>query len=247
MATQRQKDLRTWRRQNALIADIEKPFVKEVFREKNRYIRASELVYAAGGGLPADLLSEHTVNLRRIMEKYYARTIRIFIGEAERNLPKMKQDLFHDTFQEWLAFEGGKKIADTAQTTQNDIKKAIARAIADEKPTTEVLKSILSVQGLSRWRASTIAETETHNAAMYASKRTAENISSNAGIEILKKWIPAVDERTRTNHAVMTRHEPVLMDGHFTVGGEKLDRPGDPRGSAKNIIRCRCVMTYIRR
>jgi len=84
---------------------------------------------------------------------------------------------------------------------------------------------------------------------MFASKRTAEVISSEVGLVMVKRWIPALDERTRFSHASMRNHAPVDMDGKFKVsrpsgGFDMMDRPGDPKASAGNVINCRCVMVY---
>jgi hypothetical protein len=35
------------------------------------------------------------------------------------------------------------------------------------------------------------------------------------------------------------------MDEPFEVDGELLDYPGDPTGSAANVINCRCAVGYI--
>ncbi len=61
---------------------------------------------------------------------------------------------------------------------------------------------------------------------------------------MLKAWSPTLDDRTRPEHAAMDGSEPIGMDELFDVGGEMLDRPGDPAGSPENTISCRCVCTY---
>jgi len=35
------------------------------------------------------------------------------------------------------------------------------------------------------------------------------------------------------------------MDQPFIVDGESLDYPGDPSGSAANVINCRCGVSYL--
>jgi hypothetical protein len=36
----------------------------------------------------------------------------------------------------------------------------------------------------------------------------------------------------------------IELGARFEVDGESLDRPGDPSGSAGNIINCRCGIIY---
>ena len=132
---------------------------------------------------------------------------------------------------------------------RKSLQKVLVSALAAQAAPREVVKQLLGVRTLSTVRARVIARTEAHNAAMFASKRTAEVISSEVGLVMVKRWIPALDERTRFSHASMRNHAPVDMDGKFKVsrpsgGFDMMDRPGDPKASAGNVINCRCVMVY---
>ncbi len=51
------------------------------------------------------------------------------------------------------------------------------------------------------------------------------------------------DSKTREDHAEADGQE-VGMDEPFDVGGEQLMYPGDPAGSAGNVINCRCTVIY---
>ena len=35
------------------------------------------------------------------------------------------------------------------------------------------------------------------------------------------------------------------MDEDFTIGGAKMEYAGDPKGGAKNVVNCRCVIVYV--
>lgn len=231
---------------------LERGFSNAIVREKNAFIRAQSDSYTRTRKLSIDLLMDHKRNMSSIFKKHGARTIRVFIGDTERNLPKSaglfnlekKRDLFSLLFSEWITEEGGANAKETAETTFDDLNKILTSSVAASEPTGVIARQLLTVQGLSRFRANTIARTETHNAAMFASKRTAETLAADVDIKILKQWIPALDERTRVSHAAMVSHPAISMDGRFDVGGEKLDRPGDPSGSPANIINCRCVLVY---
>jgi uncharacterized protein with gpF-like domain len=62
-----------------------------------------------------------------------------------------------------------------------------------------------------------------------------------------KRWLSARDRRTRRNppddydHVEADGQERAL-DEPFLVSGELLDHPGDPSGSAGNVINCRCAV-----
>jgi uncharacterized protein with gpF-like domain len=58
-----------------------------------------------------------------------------------------------------------------------------------------------------------------------------------------KEWIASGGERTRENH-LLASGQTVSIDEPFVVGGDYLMQPGDPSGSAEEIINCRCAVGY---
>jgi hypothetical protein len=89
-----------------------------------------------------------------------------------------------------------------------------------------------------------IARTETHSASMAGSLAMAEA----SEVVRMKEWIPVNDDRTRQGDNSDFDHtnvDPVGLREKFNVSGELLDCPGDPAGSAGNIINCRCAMAYL--
>ena len=56
-----------------------------------------------------------------------------------------------------------------------------------------------------------------------------------------KRWVTVGDSRVRAAHAAADGQE-VPLGSPFVVDGEMLEYPGDPHGSAGNVINCRCVM-----
>jgi hypothetical protein len=59
-------------------------------------------------------------------------------------------------------------------------------------------------------------------------------------ISIEKEWVAILDNVTRADHAAADG-QIVGVDDFYSVGGESLLYPRDPRGSISNIINCRCV------
>lgn len=58
-----------------------------------------------------------------------------------------------------------------------------------------------------------------------------------------KVWMAKLDSRTRHAHALANGQE-VGIDQAFIVGGEAMHYPGDPAGSAANVVHCRCTLGY---
>ena len=89
----------------------------------------------------------------------------------------------------------------------------------------------------SKYQAERLVRTEATNAANYATMQSAKDVFP--GADMLKEWISAGDERTRAAHRE-ANGQIVNFNEPFIVKGQELMRPGDPRGSASNVVNCRC-------
>jgi hypothetical protein len=89
------------------------------------------------------------------------------------------------------------------------------------------------------YNAKRIVRTEGHRVRENGTQNSYEQAESK-GLNITKVWLAAVDERTRESHAQADGQE-VNIDEAFIVDGEELMHPGDPSGSAENVINCRCT------
>lgn len=241
------------KRHDRLMRSLEIPYTKAIVAEKDRYIDAIAEHYESEPTIPESMANVHRENMFKIAKEYNKRIIEIFARDVINSLQK---SLSHkdDTFDKWLstviaawiASQTGTAAKQTSDTTTQDIRDVISKATAaGEFANYAVAKKILKVKGYSIFRADAIARTETHNAAMYANKEGAKRVSRLSGITYLKKWVPVQDARTRDAHAAMSSHPAISMDSFFDVGGARMDRPGDPRGGAKNVINCRCTIAYM--
>ena len=60
---------------------------------------------------------------------------------------------------------------------------------------------------------------------------------------MMKRWVSTADERTRSAH-VEANGQIRNMDEDFDIGGLPMNHAGDPKGGAKNVVNCRCVIVY---
>jgi len=95
---------------------------------------------------------------------------------------------------------------------------------------------------LSRFRAQRIARTEIIGASNRGQLLGAQSLGYNMN----KVWISTLDSATRTGEFDHRRchGETRAIYDVFTMSGEVLDHPGDPKGSAGNIISCRCTQAF---
>jgi uncharacterized protein with gpF-like domain len=142
-----------------------------------------------------------------------------------------------------------RRITQVAETTRAQIVAAVARGYAEglgQDGVGHYVRSIVS--DMATWRANMIARTETHGAANFGAQEAAKE----TGLPLMKEWISAEDERTREDHVTAGNEYtiggsigPIPQNEPFIVGGEALQYPGDPAGSAGNAINCRCSVGWI--
>jgi uncharacterized protein with gpF-like domain len=79
---------------------------------------------------------------------------------------------------------------------------------------------------------------ETQNSAETAKEAEAQVVIVNSA-QVTKEWVSRGDSRVRDAHRAADG-QVVPMNMPFIVKGESLQYPGDPAGSASNIVNCRC-------
>lgn len=242
--------------QQRLLDVLERRFQNLIVAEKNRFVEQQSKKLFMTRRISEIDMEAHEKNMRDLFTEQYAKVIARFSQLVLRTTEmkafyslEQKRDFWDTYLRQWIAERGGEAAKQTSLTTRDDIQRALQEAVdnPDEyQNEQEFTKKILTAKSYSAFRARVIARTETHGAAMWASKNTAKKIARDSGIEIIKQWNAVEDERTRFSHNAVDGIQK-LMEQDFIVGGLPMDRPGDPRGGAGNVINCRCVLTYRRR
>lgn len=166
-------------------------------------------------------------------------TITAFAAEMPTKKTAVVKTEWEKEVDEYLRTASGKKIVAITAGIRAAVRLTlnhISRQGLGEVAAAKVLAA--RIKRFSIARAARIARTEQSQAANLAS-------NSYAKANGLKKkvWMSAQQERTRPAHyAANGQTRP--MNQPFIVGGERLQHPGDPNGSAANVINCRCVTSY---
>ena len=148
-----------------------------------------------------------------------------------------KPEWFEMVLLEYINAYGADEVVKITTTTQEQIKQVIANsrnAGLGVVETAEALRQF--APELSKIRALTIARTETHAAAGFSQQA----VMKATGLEFRREWVAAIDGRERQEHAD-ANGQTIGQGEKFVVAGEQLDFPGDPAGSAANVINCRCM------
>ena len=146
-------------------------------------------------------------------------------------------DLHNTEAMELLERQGQKFAKQINETTWKQLKQSLIEGFLageGEKKLSDRVEHIMTLS--KRQRAATIARTEVFRAVNESHYITFRD----NGIQY-KEWLTARDERVREAHAIADGQK-VAMNEPFIVGGEKLMYPGDPSGSAGNVVNCRCVV-----
>jgi uncharacterized protein with gpF-like domain len=134
-----------------------------------------------------------------------------------------------------------RRIQQVTETTRRQIVGAVDRGYREGSTLPEVAASIRGViPSIARFRADTIARTETHGAANFGSNEAAKL----TGLPLRREWLAAEDERTRDTHKEADG-QIVGQDEAFSVGDSLLMYPGDPAGDPEEVVNCRCTLGYI--
>ncbi|MBO0947531.1 phage minor head protein [Fibrella forsythiae] len=130
---------------------------------------------------------------------------------------------------------GNERVQKIASKTRDLVAGVLSGATAAASTLVRQVRKAL----LKSSRLDLIARTET----LYAWSVGSQWAAKAAG-RTSKRWIPVLDGRTRDAHAAMARKPAVGIDETFIVGGEAMRYPGDPNGSAGNVINCRCTLFF---
>ena len=235
--------------QERLQSRISAAFERRVASEINNTMRAMLERWESSGHVRAQ--AEHQRRVYQMLVSDYTAAAETFAGRVmdtakSAHGPKWRkasgEDLFERIVQEFLLVRGGQKIADDiSETTKKQVMRLIAMGRAEGLGQQAIARQALErTSAISRARAGVIARTETHSAANFSQHEAAKE----TGMDMQQEWIAAVDGRERPEHGEADG-QVVQMDAAFNVDGERLKYPGDPSGSAHNVINCRCATGFI--
>lgn len=227
--------------QTRLRKNYEKKFRKQLLKFFKIFFDEYASLYQNNVSTSKLILDQQNI-LFQLFAQHYSTVIRAF-GARMLEMLQKNEEQFEIIYQEYLRENGGTKIVGIVETTRRSIVKIIEDNLEENEGQVVIANRIRQYANSSytRYRANTIARTETHNAASFANQKIAE---SQAIPNLKKQWSTTQDNRSRDIHLAVNGQK-VGLDEDFIVGGMPMSYPGDPRGGAKNVINCRCVLLYV--
>ncbi len=231
-------------------------FFKSVRAENKKSIRKL--------GTYPTLSNKYTKKVEKILTKNHKKAIELFEKEVHKTLgielTSEDKKKIKEKFLKKADKSAKKSAKSIIKTTRNNLQLAFSIALSqgnDEKKVKSFIETkndrllliILSdkiLEKLFSGRTLTIADVEAQTSSEAAKVEAGKQI--NEGLEsgtIYKTWNTREDDRVRELHEELD-NKKIEIDGLFETGGEKLSHPGDfsNGATAKNIVNCRCFLTY---
>lgn len=140
----------------------------------------------------------------------------------------------------WIEATAAKRATLIAETSKEEVARVIRQGVLAGLSVDKIAMAIrVFYTERKAARAMLIARTEVVAASNYGSWQGAKQTS----VPMIRTWLATSDDRTREAHADADG-QTTGMEGTFNVDGQSLSYPGDPVGSADNVINCRCGVQY---
>lgn len=227
---------------NRLRTRYERSMTSRLMRVFKKVGREAAREYEQSGRISAALVPLRS-DLDKVFRAHYTTVIEKFSG---RVYDSRKRQPFSELVFRYIDQHAGEKIRGITATTGRQILQAIRAGEAEGEGVDKIAKRIKEKTGgsIGRARAATIARTETHAAASYATHAATKDLNLPAQ---RKRWVSVSDGRTRDHHRSANGQE-VGIDEKFIIrfrGTEiEMDYPHDGSGGAANNINCRCLALY---
>ena len=135
-----------------------------------------------------------------------------------------------------------KKLEGNTELLKQNVLAEIQRGFATSLTYTDIARNISNWGNVDMNRSKTIARTEGHRVQCKADMDCAK-VAKEQGCDVVKQWDSTLDRKTRASHQRVDK-EWRELDEPFSNG---LMYPGDPSGSAKEVINCRCSVNDVPR
>ena len=205
----------------------EKRLTSKLTPEKTRYFRKAQLDELLNLELEVKIGKEKFTPLLTELLKQAGIDALEFAGSAYAfNLT--------DDIKSWLTNRADIFLRQINETTFKKLRQDFSESLAAEEGREGLISRIQDTYGgATKARAGVIARTEVHNATQYGTMQ-----GYKQGGLSTKIWVAVMDGYTRDSHAAVDGEERPI-DRPFSNG---LMFPGDPKGSAEEVINCRCVI-----
>lgn len=228
------QDYQRWMRGQVFQGDQWKQKLKDV---TDVYVHADEKAREIVGGTSKNVFMEAANYTAYDLEKgmrgavafnvYDAKTVERLLKKDPKMLPEWKIDQPKD--YKW---------------NEKRVRNAVAQGIIQGESVEEVGDRLTGELATSNATKMDMFARTAINGAQNAGRMDRLHEAEEMGIEVRKKWLATLDQRTRDTHQALDGQEQPV-DEPFVVDGMKIDYPGDPFAPPELVYNCRCTLTYV--
>ena len=228
------QDYQRWMRGQVFQGDQWKQKLKDV---TDVYVHADEKAREIVGGTSKNVFMEAANYTAYDLEKgmrgavafnvYDAKTVERLLKKDPKMLPEWKIDQPKD--YKW---------------NEKRVRNAVAQGIIQGESVEEVGDRLTGELATSNATKMDMFARTAVNGAQNAGRMDRLHEAEEMGIEVKKKWLATLDQRTRDTHQALDGQEQPI-DEPFVVDGMKIDYPGDPFAPPELVYNCRCTLTYV--
>ena len=228
------QDYQKWMRGQVFQGDQWKQKLKDITEV---YVHADEKAREIVGGTSKNVFMEAANYTAYDLEKgmrgavafnvYDAKTVERLLKDDPKMLPEWKIDQPKD--YKW---------------NEKRVRNAVAQGIIQGESVEEVGERLTGELATSNAAKMDMFARTAINGAQNAGRMDRLHEAEEMGIEVRKKWLATLDQRTRDTHQALDGQEQPI-DEPFVVDGMKIDYPGDPFAPPELVYNCRCTLTYV--
>lgn len=180
--------------------------------------------------------------LRELIKQYTIEVGNMGNSLANIQLYSISQDykpfaIIDDKYTKYIDEYSLNQAKEITDTTKKRTRNILKNGLREGKRYSQIAQDIVDKTDIeSLGRATTIAATETHTSFM-----TTRHLNAEQGGFKEKLWLTSGDSSVRPSHQEYGSLGYVKYD--YLFGGTML-YPGDPNGSAGDVISCRCEIVY---
>ncbi|MFX0136108.1 MAG: phage minor head protein [Candidatus Hodarchaeota archaeon] len=204
-----------------------------------------------------NVLKNNKINWENNFETLYKQIVQFFGDDIFRELSNIRMSAVCDIkastntnfkitkdIEKYIRYFTAKKIKWISETTRKEIQDIIINNLKEGRGVQAIEYELRKTyKDFKKLRSLNIAQTEVAGISNYARLTGAIKYDDDS---IKKSWNPILDRRTRPTHEAMEGKEPIPLNQAFRVGGTQMMFPGDPTAPAKEVIRCRCIVDFIK-
>lgn len=198
-------------------------------REAQRIINEGKLSVFADNANYIGYGLEHGANINTGFTLYDKQTVARLIKSDPQILPKPAPGVVKDKAYTWY-----NKLMNSA----------ITQGIVQGETIPQIAKRIMDKTGESTYKAAVRNARTAYTGAQNAGRMEGLHQAQRLGINVKKKWMATLDNRTRDAHADLDGQIQNVDDPFESELGDIM-YPGDPTADPANTYNCRCTLVYV--